>query len=257
MRNPDKLAGVDDPPGDQPLALLSGLASADRAARRPAAAPRRCCAPSPPPRARRGLPPPAALIGDWFGSRAVIAPSVDVEPVGRSTAVFDVRPGRRRRRVGGGWFGYLSYPDPGADGLGSAHPRGRGRLDGLRAAPGPPTARGGTKASPAHRFPRGSREALHGPVAGDDAADIDLARARPRRPPRRRAGLPGGDRRGRGVPGLRVHAVQRPTRAAPRSTSSSTRSRGRHPRGRRSSPANGARWRRCRPSCSCAGAGRR
>ena len=28
------------------------------------------------PRPRLGLPPPAALIGDWFGSRAVIAPSV-------------------------------------------------------------------------------------------------------------------------------------------------------------------------------------
>jgi para-aminobenzoate synthetase component 1 len=38
---------------------------------------------------RLGLPPPAALIGDWFGSRAVVAPSVAVEPVA-STGVFDV-----------------------------------------------------------------------------------------------------------------------------------------------------------------------
>ena len=30
---------------------------------------------------RRGLPPPAALIGEWFGSGAVIAPSVAVSPV--------------------------------------------------------------------------------------------------------------------------------------------------------------------------------
>ena len=30
---------------------------------------------------RRSLPPPAALIGDWFGSAAVIAPSVDIRPV--------------------------------------------------------------------------------------------------------------------------------------------------------------------------------
>ncbi|OKH72432.1 hypothetical protein EB72_21985, partial [Mycobacterium sp. SWH-M1] len=31
--------------------------------------------------AQRGLAPPAALIGDWFGSRAVIAPSVAVSAV--------------------------------------------------------------------------------------------------------------------------------------------------------------------------------
>jgi para-aminobenzoate synthetase component I len=65
--------------------------------------------------ARVGLPPPAALTGEWFGSRAVIAPSVTVTPVGTS-AVFDVRPGGTRTpAVGGGWIGYLSYPDAGAD----------------------------------------------------------------------------------------------------------------------------------------------
>lgn len=57
--------------------------------------------------ARRGLPPPAALIGDWFGSRAVIAPSLDAAP---ATEVFAVTPGAAPA-VGGGWFGYLSYPD--------------------------------------------------------------------------------------------------------------------------------------------------
>jgi para-aminobenzoate synthetase component I len=57
-----------------------------------------------------GLPPPAALTGDWFGSRAVIAPSVAVEPVAPS-AVFDVPPGGGGEHVGGGWIGYLSYPD--------------------------------------------------------------------------------------------------------------------------------------------------
>ncbi|MCV7255428.1 aminodeoxychorismate synthase component I [Mycobacterium hackensackense] len=60
----------------------------------------------------RGLPPPAALIGDWFGSRAVIAPSVAAEPCAR---VFDVpltgRSVGTDAIVGGGWFGYLSYPD--------------------------------------------------------------------------------------------------------------------------------------------------
>jgi para-aminobenzoate synthetase component 1 len=60
-----------------------------------------------------GLPPPAALTGAWFGSRAVIAPSVEIAPVDR---VFDVEPGARRDAVGGGWIGYLSYPDGGRDG---------------------------------------------------------------------------------------------------------------------------------------------
>jgi para-aminobenzoate synthetase component I len=60
---------------------------------------------------------PAALIGDWFGSRAVIAPqlvaaSVDVLDVFATAP--DVPQGDA---VGGGWFGYLSYPDAAADGL--------------------------------------------------------------------------------------------------------------------------------------------
>lgn len=61
-----------------------------------------------------GLAPPAALIGEWFGSRAVIAPTVHVGPVDPADA-FDVRPGAGGGAVGGGWIGYLSYPDPGAD----------------------------------------------------------------------------------------------------------------------------------------------
>ncbi len=64
---------------------------------------------------RAGLPPPAALVGEWFGSAAVIAPSVAVAPVDAAT-VFDVAPGDRGDAVGGGWIGYLSYPDPGSDG---------------------------------------------------------------------------------------------------------------------------------------------
>ncbi|MGZ8748164.1 MAG: aminodeoxychorismate synthase component I [Mycobacterium sp.] len=74
---------------------------------------------------RRGLPPPAALIGEWFGSGAVIAPSVAVAPVGTS-AVFDVAPGASGDAVGGGWFGYLSYPDAGADGRGPRIPEAAG-----------------------------------------------------------------------------------------------------------------------------------
>ncbi|MDH6198892.1 para-aminobenzoate synthetase component 1 [Mycobacterium frederiksbergense] len=64
-----------------------------------------------------GLAPPAALIGDWFGSGAVIAPSVPVTSV-VPEAVFDVMQDASgpAGSIGGGWFGYLSYPDPGADG---------------------------------------------------------------------------------------------------------------------------------------------
>lgn len=82
--------------GDAP-AVLRGVAAAARTA---------------------GLAPPAAVIGDWFGSRAIIAPSVSVAPVAPETC-FEVPqdaagpPGS----VGGGWFGYLCYPDPGADGV--------------------------------------------------------------------------------------------------------------------------------------------
>ena len=66
--------------------------------------------------ADRGLAPPAALIGEWFGSGAVIAPSVIAEPVSH-VGVFDVPPGAADSgAVGGGWIGYLSYPDAGAGG---------------------------------------------------------------------------------------------------------------------------------------------
>ncbi|BBY82154.1 aminodeoxychorismate synthase component I [Mycolicibacterium pulveris] len=75
--------------------------------------------------ARHGIPPPAALIGDWFESTAVIAPSVAVTPVD-VTAVFDVAPGASAGAVGGGWFGYLSYPDAGADGAGPRIPEAAG-----------------------------------------------------------------------------------------------------------------------------------
>ena len=61
-----------------------------------------------------GLAPPAALVGEWFGSRAVIAPTVQICAVDPAE-VFDVRPGEGGGAVGGGWIGYRSYPDPGAD----------------------------------------------------------------------------------------------------------------------------------------------
>jgi para-aminobenzoate synthetase component I len=75
--------------------------------------------------AEQGLPPPAALIGEWFDSGAVIAPSLSAAPVDVSE-VFNVTPGSGPGPVGGGWFGYLSYPDAGADGLGPRIPEAAG-----------------------------------------------------------------------------------------------------------------------------------
>ncbi|BBY34537.1 aminodeoxychorismate synthase, component I [Mycolicibacter minnesotensis] len=77
---------------------------------------------------RCGLPPPAALTGEWFGATAVIAPSVLAEPV-RPGAVFELTepvPGAPPGAVGGGWIGYLSYPDAGADGTGPRIPEAAG-----------------------------------------------------------------------------------------------------------------------------------
>lgn len=74
---------------------------------------------------RLGLPPPAALTGDWFGSRAVIAPSVAIDRVD-VMGVFGVDPGSGRGAIGGGWIGYLSYPDAGRDGSGPRIPEAAG-----------------------------------------------------------------------------------------------------------------------------------
>ena len=74
---------------------------------------------------RLDLPPPAALTGEWFGALAVIAPSVSVRPVDPAEA-FAARPGADSTAVGGGWIGYLSYPDPGADGRGARIPEAAG-----------------------------------------------------------------------------------------------------------------------------------
>lgn len=78
--------------------------------------------------ARLRLPPPAALIGEWFDALAVIAPSVAVQPVDPDD-VFTVRSGPRRpdtAAVGGGWLGFLSYPDPAAGRRGNRIPEAAG-----------------------------------------------------------------------------------------------------------------------------------
>ncbi|QMU20591.1 aminodeoxychorismate synthase component I [Gordonia rubripertincta] len=68
----------------------------------------------------RGLPPPAALIGDWLGADAVIAPSVEI--VAGCTPPDD--PDRF-------WFGYLGFPVRAAE---SASPTNAGGLtDGVLA----------------------------------------------------------------------------------------------------------------------------
>jgi len=74
---------------------------------------------------RLGLPPPAALTGQWFGASAVIAPSVAIGPVDVADA-FDVRPGSHRTAVGGGWIGYLCYPDRGSGGRPTRIPEAAG-----------------------------------------------------------------------------------------------------------------------------------
>ncbi|RDH76218.1 aminodeoxychorismate synthase component I [Mycolicibacterium moriokaense] len=82
---------------------------------------------------RRGLAPPAALLGEWFGCGAVIAPTVAIEPVavGDFGVLSSAERNRARRNrddgaVGGGWFGYLCYPDAGADGRGARIPEAAG-----------------------------------------------------------------------------------------------------------------------------------
>lgn len=59
---------------------------------------------------RADLAPPAALTGEWFDSRAVIAPTVEAVPTAPSD-VFSSAPDAGSSAVGGGWIGYLSYPD--------------------------------------------------------------------------------------------------------------------------------------------------
>ena len=74
---------------------------------------------------RLELAPPAALTGQWFGATAVIAPSVPIVAID-TTDAFDVRPGSHSTTIGGGWIGYLSYPDPGADKLAARVPEAAG-----------------------------------------------------------------------------------------------------------------------------------
>src|SRR3984957_15840385 len=79
------------------------------------AAPMRCCGPSATPRTGWSCRHPPPTPGGGWGPPAGTPPSLSVQPVDPADA-FDVRPGSHSTTVGGGWIGYLSYPDPGADG---------------------------------------------------------------------------------------------------------------------------------------------
>jgi len=77
---------------------------------------------------RAGLAPPAILSGQWFGARVIIAPSLSVTAVDPADA-FAVAPPVTEHpsgAVGGGWLGYLSYPDGGAGGGGHRIPQAAG-----------------------------------------------------------------------------------------------------------------------------------
>jgi para-aminobenzoate synthetase component 1 len=74
---------------------------------------------------RLDLPPPAALTGAWFGASALIAPSVSIQPI-KAEDAFAVQPGSHSTAVGGGWIGYLSYPDAGLQGRPARIPEAAG-----------------------------------------------------------------------------------------------------------------------------------
>ncbi|MDT7728668.1 MAG: para-aminobenzoate synthetase component [Actinomycetota bacterium] len=74
----------------------------------------------------RGLAPPAALTGNWFSSRAVIAPTLDAKPVGDAFAMPAEQPRVRDAvagAVGGGWVGYLAYDLTDPSGRAAALPK--------------------------------------------------------------------------------------------------------------------------------------
>jgi len=58
-----------------------------------------------------GVGSPAGLCGEWFGSRAVLAPAIRPAPVEDPFALLEEQPvvAGAPGAVGGGWFGYLSY----------------------------------------------------------------------------------------------------------------------------------------------------
>ena len=254
MRNPEKLAGDRQSRGRSAASVSVTLGRCGSSGSATWAAPLRCCAPSPTPQPGTGLPPPAALIGEWFGSGAVIAPSVAVTPVDVSE-VFDVSPGASDGAVGGGWFGYLSYPDAGADGLGPRIPEAAGGWSDCVLTPGQRRAVVVRKPLRRTAFRMGLRSAARScPHLGD----VDIAWGDADREAHRRGVLAASRRSRRARSTRRACARSSPAASTARpSTSSSTPSSAPPPPGRPTWPATGARWRRCRRNCSCGGAATR
>ena len=200
--------------------------------------------------AARRLPPPAALAGDWFGSAAVIAPTVPVRAITPAEA-FAVPPGDRGDAVGGGWIGYLSYPDAASDAAPPRIPEAAGgwtdsvlRLDrdgcwwheSLSAAPIAAWVADALSDPAAARIPTkstGRNPISHATKTGWRPAWQRSAPARSTRP---------------------ASARNSPARCAARRWSSSPmRSPEPHRPGPPTWPAIGVRWPRCLRSCSSAG----
>ena len=169
---------------------------------------------------RLGLPPPAALTGDWFDALAVIAPSLAAQPVDVDD-VFAVRPaanaGSDSAAVGGGWFGYLSYPDPGADGRPARIPEAAGGWTDcvLRRDRDAQWWYESLSGAPMPDWLAGALAALNSGTRPLARLLDRLGRARPGGPSQRRTCLSGGDPRRRDLPGVRVHAVHRDGQRGP------------------------------------------
>lgn len=89
---------------------------------------------------RLDLPPPAALTGEWFGALAVIAPSVSIQPVSGDDVFVRARRAPAGPMPPGRWAAAGSATCPTRTRRRRAtppDPRGRRRLDRLRAAPRP------------------------------------------------------------------------------------------------------------------------
>ena len=117
---------------------------------------------------RRGLPPPAALIGEWFGSRAVIAPSLSVSDRSARARCSTFRlASRAPTPSAAAGSGTCPTPMPVPTDVPARSPK--------RQAAGPTaccgrtvTGTGGTKAFPAQHFPGWVEEALRNPSPASD-----------------------------------------------------------------------------------------
>jgi hypothetical protein len=97
------------------------------------------------------LAPPAALIGDWFGSAAVIAPSLTAVAV---DDVFAVRTGMSDGAIDDDGSVISRIPTVASTGLAPESPRQQAARR-IACCARTATGSGGLKAFPAHRFRAG------------------------------------------------------------------------------------------------------